>query len=432
MEKFFKLKELGTDVKTEILGGLTTFFTMAYVFIVVPKVLSVSGIPFSATLAATILVAFFGSVLMGLVANRPFAVAPYIGETAFFSYTVVLALGFTWQAALGAIFVSGLIFFILTLLKVRPWLVNSMPETMKITFTTGLGLFLLLVGLSETGIIKFTTDSIPLSVGDFHSKTVILALLTFTLILVLLARRIKGAILIGILASTAVGIMLGEVQLPSKIMSMPPSLIPTLGQLDIMSVFQLKFLPVFFIVFLLVFLDTTGCLIGLCYKANLLDKEGKLPQIERPMVCDSITTMLSSFLGSITSGAYIESATGIADGGKSGLTAIVAGILFLSGLFFAPLFAMIPAFAYGPAILIVGLMMVSVVANLNFDDVTEYMPAIFAVAVMTFSYNIGIGMAAGFILYPLVKVFSGRYKETNAATWIFAVFSVIFFVLFPH
>lgn len=432
MEKFFKLKELNTDVKTEILAGLTTFITMSYILIVNPKILASAGMPFGASLAATILAAFLGCMLMGLYAKRPFAVAPYIGEVAFVAYTVVLALGFSWQSALGAIFISGAVFFILTLLKVRPWLVNSMSTTMKMAFSVGLGLFLILVGGRETGIIKFTQNPVPIQIGDLHSPTILLSLLGLVLMVTLMQRKIKGAILIGILTSTAIGFLTGNISLPEKIISMPPSIMPLLGQLDLTGALNIKFLPIFFIIFLLVYVDTMGSMLGVCYRAGLLDTEGCLPEIEKPMLCDSITTMFAAGIGTITSGVYLESVTGIESGGKSGLTAVVTGLLFLFGLFFAPIFGIIPPYAYGPALIIVGMLMVSVVGKLNFDDMTEYVPALFAITTMVFSYNIGVGMAAGFILYPLLKLLTGRRNETNLAMWILGLFSVGFFIVYPY
>ena len=432
MEKFFNLKELGTNIKTEVIAGITTFVTMSYILIVNPKVLASAGMPYEASIAATIFAAFLGCMLMGLYAKRPFAVAPYIGEVAFIAYTVVLALGFSWQAALGAIFISGLIFFVLTIFKIRPWLVNSMSETMKLAFSVGLGLFLILVGSLETGIIKFTQNAIPIQIGDFHNHTILLSIFAFVVIVTLMQRQVKGAILIGILSTTIIGLLIGDINLPSNIISAPPSVLPLVGQMDIAGALNIKFLPIFFIIFLLVYVDTMGCMLGVCYKAGLLDEKGCLPEIKKPMLCDSVTTMFAASIGTITSGVYLESVTGIESGGKSGLTAVVTGILFLLGLFFAPLFGIVPPYAYGPALIVVGMLMVSIVSKLNFEDMTEYVPALFAIATMVFSYNIGIGMAAGFILYPMLKVLTGRRNETNLAMWILGLFSVGFFVVYPY
>ncbi len=432
MKKFFNFKELNTNIKTEVLAGLTTFATMSYILIVNPKMLASAGFPFEASITATILAAFFGCMLMGLYAKRPFAVAPYVGEVAFIAYTVVIALGESWRTALGAIFVSGFIFFILTAAKIRPWLVNSMSETMKKAFSVGLGLFLIFVGTLETGIIKFTQNSIPIQVGDFHEPTILLAIFGFVLTITLMQRNIKAAILIGIVVNTLIGYLIGDVYIPEKILSAPPSIMPLLGQLDFSGLLNIKFLPTFFTIFLLVYVDTMGCMMGVCYKAGLLDDEGCIPEIKKPMFCDSLSTMFASFMGTITSGIYLESVTGIQSGGKSGLTAVITGLMFLLGLFLTPLFTIIPPYAYGPAILIVGMLMVSIVGQMDFEDVTEYMPALFAIAIMVFSYNIGIGMAAGFVIYPIFKLLTGKKAETNLAMWILALFSLAFFIVYPY
>lgn len=432
MEKFFKFKELGTDTKTEIIAGLTTFFTMSYIIIVNPKVLGAAGIPYEASITATILAAFVGCMLIGLYANKPFAIAPFVGEAAFASYTVVLTLGFRWQNVFAAMFISGLIFFILTLLKVRPWLANSLPKTMKLAFTSGLGLFIIFIGLRETGIVVFTKNAIPLSVGDFHNPTVLLSLFGLILTAVLMYKKTKGAILIGIVTTTILGFFFADLSLPTSIISMPPSLTPLLFKLDFSGIFTLKFLPIFFIIFLLIYIDTMGCLIGLFYKANLLDKDGNIPDIQKPMLCDSLATMAAAGMGTVTSGVYLESVTGIESGGKSGFTTIITGLLFLLALFFSPVFTMIPPYAYAPAIILVGMLMLSLIGQINFDDMTEYVPALLIIATMSFTNNIGIGMTLGFIVYPTIKVLTGRKSETNIAMWILAVLSIGFFLVYPY
>jgi len=432
MEKFFKFKELGTDTKTEIIAGLTTFFTMSYIIIVNPKVLGAAGIPYEASITATILAAFIGCMLIGLYANKPFAIAPFVGEAAFASYTVVLTLGFRWQNVFAAMFISGLIFFILTLLKVRPWLANSLPKTMKLAFTSGLGLFIIFIGLRETGIVVFTKNAIPLSVGDFHDPAVLLSLFGLILTAVLMYKKTKGAILIGIVTTTILGFFFADLSLPTSIISMPPSLTPLLFKLDFSGIFTLEFLPIFFIIFLLIYIDTMGCLIGLFYKANLLDKDGNIPDIQKPMLCDSLATMAAASIGTVTSGVYLESVTGIESGGKSGFTTVITGLLFLLALFFSPIFTMIPPYAYAPAIILVGMLMLSLIGQINFDDMTEYVPALLIIGAMSFTNNIGIGMTLGFIVYPTIKVLTGRKSETNIAMWILAVLSVGFFLVYPY
>ncbi len=432
MEKFFKFNELGTDLKTEIIAGLTTFFTMSYIIIVNPNVLGAAGFPYEASITATILAGFIGCMLIGLYANKPFTIAPYVGEAAFASYTVVLTLGFKWQSVVTAIFLSALLLFVLTLLKIRPWLANSLPKTLKLAFTSGLGLFLIFIGLRESGMVTFTKGTIPLSVGNFYNPTVLLSLFGLILTAVLMHKRIKGAILIGIVATTFLGFFFAGLSLPTSIISMPPSLAPLLFQFDFSSVFALKFLPIFFIIFLLIYIDTMGCMIGLFYKANLLDKDGNLPDIQKPMLCDSLTTMAAASMGTVTSGVYLESVTGIQAGGKSGFTSIITGLLFLLALFFAPLFTMIPPYAYAPAIIIVGMLIFSVIGQIDFEDMTEYVPALLIIGTISLANNIGIGMTLGFIVYPVIKVLTGRKSETNIAMWILAVLSVGFFLVYPY
>jgi AGZA family xanthine/uracil permease-like MFS transporter len=327
IRKFFKFEELGTNFQTEIIAGVTTFATMSYILIVNPKILAVAGMPFGATLTATILAAFIACMLMGLYAKRPFGLAPYMGENAFIAYTVVLLLGFTWQQALGAIFLSGILFFILTLLSVRPYLVNSIPTSLKLSFTVGLGLFLIFVGLMNTKIIE-TAHGTPVKIGNLQDPQVLLALLGLVVMIVLTVKKVKAPILIGILAITFIGLAIGDITLPSHIICAPPSITPILGKLDILGILNFKAIPLIFILVVLIFVDTMGTLIGVSYRGGFLDKKGNLPEIHKPMYVDAFSTSLAAILGTTTTGVYAESATGIESGGKSGLVAIVVGILF--------------------------------------------------------------------------------------------------------
>jgi AGZA family xanthine/uracil permease-like MFS transporter len=432
MKGFFRLKELNTTVRQEVIAGVTTFVTMAYIIIVNPKILEAAGMPFGAAMVATILTAFLGTMLMGVYARRPFAVAPYMGENAFVAFTVVKVLGFSWQTALGAIFISGLIFSVLTVLNIRTWLVNSIPEKLKIGFSVGIGLFLTFIGLNATGIVKPGVPGAPVQVGNFSDPTVLLAVAGFILIGFLMIRRVNGAIFIGIAAVTVAAMVFGMVKLPEALMSMPPSVMPTLGQLDITGALTFKAFPIILVMFVMIFVDTMGTLIGLSFKAGLLDKKGNLPEIEKPMLCDSISTMAGAVLGTTTSGAYIESAAGIEAGGRSGLSSVVAALLFLSALFFAPLFTIVPAYAYGPALIIVGMLMLSPIARLEFNDLTEVIPAFTIIVLMSFTYNVGIGMTAGFVVYPLIKTLSGRAREVTSGLWVLAGLSLLFFMFYPY
>ena len=432
MDAFFRLKELGTTVRQEIIAGATTFVTMAYIIIVNPKVLEAAGMPFGPAMVATILTAFIGTMLMGLYARRPFAVAPYMGENAFVAFTVVKVMGFSWEQALGAIFLSGLIFAVLTVLNVRSWLVNSIPEKLKIGFSVGIGLFLTFIGLNETGIVKLGVPGAPVHVGNFTEATVLLAVFGFLLTGWLMIKRMHAALFIGIAAVTALALVLGKVRPPDSFISAPPSVLPVLGKLEFSGLLSVKAFPVVLTMFVMIFVDTMGTLIGLSMKAGLLDERGNLPEIEKPMLCDSLSTMAGAALGTTTSGAYIESAAGIEAGGRSGLASVVTALLFLSALFFAPLFTIVPPYAYGPALIIVGMLMLSPMKHLDYTDLTEVIPAFTIIVLMSFTYNIGIGMTAGFVVYPVIKTLSGRMGEVPAGLWVLGCLSLLFFVFYPY
>ncbi len=432
IEKFFRLRELCTTVKQEVIAGATTFVTMAYIIIVNPKILEAAGIPFGPSMVATILTAFLGTLLMGVYARRPFAIAPYMGENAFVAFTVVKVLGYTWQVALGAIFVSGLVFAVLTLLNIRTWLVNAIPEKLKIGFSVGIGLFLTFIGLNETGIVKLGVPGAPVHVGNFNEPTVLLAVFGFVLTGFLMIRRVGGAIFLGIISVTVVAVAAGFIKMPGSVISVPPGIAPVMSKLDISGALSVKAFPVVLTMLVMIFVDTMGTLIGVSYKAGFLDKDGNLPEIEKPMLCDSASTMIGAFLGTTTSGAYIESAAGIEAGGKSGLTSVVTAILFLSALFFAPLFTVVPPCAYGPALIIVGMLMLSAIRGLHFDDLTDLIPVFTVIILMSFTYNIGIGMTAGFVVYPLVKTLAGRVREVSPGLWFLALLSLLFFIFYPY
>jgi AGZA family xanthine/uracil permease-like MFS transporter len=432
LRKYFNLDELGTNFRQEIIAGLTTFVTMAYIIIVNPKILEAAGIPFGPSMVATILSAFFGTLAMGVYARRPFAIAPYMGENAFIAFTVVKVLGYSWQTAIGAIFIGGVLFTILTVLNIRSWLANSIPEGLKIGFVVGIGLFLTFIGLNETGIVTLGVPGAPVHVGDFKDTKVILALIGFLLISFLMIKRINGAILLGILSVTFLAFTLKLETLPDTWISMPPSISPTFLKLDILGSLSWGFFAVILTVFVMDFVDTMGTLIGVSYRAGVLDEHGNLPEIEKPMLCDSLATVVGSLLGTTTTGTYIESATGIEAGGKSGLTSVVTAFLFLSALFLAPFFTAVPSYAYGPALIVVGMHMLSPITRIRFDDLTEVVPVFCVIILMSFTFNIGIGMTAGFVVYPLMKVLSGRGKEINSGMWVLAILSGLFFIFYPY
>ena len=432
IKKFFRLDELGTSVRQELVAGTTTFITMAYIIIVNPKILEAAGMPFGASMAATIFSAFFGTMIMGIYAKRPFAIAPYMGENAFVAYTVVNVLHYSWQTALGAIFIGGVLFTLLTLFKIRSWLANAIPESLKISFAAGIGLFLTFIGLNDTGIVKIGVPGAPVHVGNFHEPSVLLGIFSFVLIAVLMIKKVKGSILIGILTATLLGFISGVTSLPGRLISMPPDIRPVFFQLDVAGALTWGFFAVILVVFVMDFVDTMGTLLGLGYKAKMLDANGNLPDIQKPMLCDALATVAGALLGTTTSGAYIESATGIEAGGKSGLTAVVTAVLFLCALFLAPLFSAVPPYAYGSALMIVGFLMLSPLAHLKFDDPAETIPAFVTMTMMSFTYNLGIGMTAGFVIYPLCMFFSGRIKEVTTGIWILCGFSILFYIFYPY
>ena len=432
ISQYFQFEENKTNFKQEIIAGATTFLTMSYIIIVNPKILEAAGIPFGPSMVATVLSAFFGTLIMGVYAKRPFAIAPYMGENAFIAYTVVQVLGYSWQTALGAIFISGVLFTFLTLLNVRSWLANSIPESLKIGFSVGIGFFITFIGLSQTGIIEIGVQGAPVHIGNFHQLKVLLAILSFLVIGIMMIRKLNAAIIIGIFAITIISIITGNSEMPEKIISLPPDISPLFLKLDIAGALSWGFFSVILTVFVLDFADTLGTLLGLSYKANLLDENGELPEIEKPMLCDALATVTGSLLGTTTCGVYLESATGIEAGGKTGFTAIVVAILFLSALIFTPLFAAIPPAAYGPALIIVGMLMISPIKNLNFNDLTEIIPVFAMIMLMSFSFNLGIGLTAGFATYVIIKCFSGKFNEISFGMWVLGGFSLLFFIFYPY
>ncbi len=429
---YFRFDELQTNFKKEIIAGATTFVTMAYVVIVHPKILEAAGIPFGPSMVATILSAFFGTLAMGIFARRPFAIAPYMGENAFIAFTVVGVLGYSWQTALGAIFIGGVLFTIISALGIRGWLARSIPNSLKIAFAVGIGLYLTFIGLNMTGIVVLGTPGAPVHVGDLTDLSVILAVVCFLLIGLLTIRKVAGAMLISIICITILAFIFKIADPPAAIISAPPSLAPIFLELDILGALHWGFFAVILTVFVMDFVDTTGTLLGLAYKSDFLDKNGNLPEMEKPMLCDSVATVVASLLGTTTTGTYLESATGIEAGGRSGFTSVITALLFLLVLFFSPLLTSVPACAYGPALIFVGLLMFSPVAKLDFRDLTELIPAFSVIVMMCFAYNLGVGITAGFVVYPLIKLFSGRVREVSAGMWVLGALSALFFVFYPY
>jgi adenine/guanine/hypoxanthine permease len=432
LEKVFGIRRAGTTTRRELIAGLTTFVTMSYIVAVNPAILKSAGIPSGPSMVATIATTIFGTLLMGLYANRPFAIAPYMGENAFIAFTVVRALGYSWQAALAAVFLAGIVFLLLTVFRLRQWLVGAIPNALRHSFAVGIGLFLTFVGLNETGIVHSASGGAPLQAGNFTSGPVLLAIGGFLLMAILMIRRFPAAILIGILVTTGVAFVTGVAAHPTKWVSLPPSLGTVAFKLDFSHALSWKFFPIVLTIFVMAFVDTMGTLIGVSARAGFLDEDGNLPEIERPMLADALSTIFASLSGTSTSGAFIESATGVEAGGRTGLTAVVVAICFAATLLFSPFIAAIPAQAYGPALIVVGLLMLAPITKIRFDDYTELVPAFAVVALMSFTYNIGIGITAGFVLYPLCKVAGGHWVEIKPGLWLLAGLSLLFFIFYPY
>lgn len=461
LERLFHLRERGTTVRTEVLGGVTTFVTMAYIIVVNPAILSAADLPVGPSTVATILTAVFGSLLMGLYANRPLAVAPYMGENAFiaFGLTALAAQGLhiTPQQRLGAVFVSGVAFLVITLLRIRSWLANSISPSMKHSFAVGIGLFLAFIGLYETGIVtSFVTGmpvpalkllptgelrppDVPVKIGNLREPQVLLAILGFVLMATLLCRRVNGALLLGIVAIAVLGYALGLGQAPEALVALPFTgeydLSAIALKLDIAGVLQLSFLPILLTLFLMSFLDTLGTLVGVGAAGGMLDEKGDFPQMERPMLVDAVTCMFSALVGTSTSGAYIESAAGIRDGARTGLAAVTTAGLFALALFFLPLVEPLQQlrYAYGPALIAVGVLMLGSVTQIDFDDLTEVVPAFLTIVMMVFTYNIGNGLTAGLILYPLLKVVAGRWREVRVGSVVLGLVCLVYYLFgLPH
>lgn len=429
---FFKFSEHKTTYSKEILAGITTFATMSYIIVVNPAILEAAGIPKGPSMVATILTAFFGTLLMGLYANRPFAIAPYMGENAFIAYTVVVSLGYSWQTAIGAIFISGVFFTLITVLNLRAWLANSIPNSLKHSFAVGIGLFLAFLGFQDMDLITLGVEGAPVKLGNLLSLEALLAVCGLLLTSILMIKNVTGGLLIGILTVTTAAFLFNLSPIPTSFWSLPPDISSIFLELDLAGAFTWGFISVIVSVLVMDFVDTMGSLIGLSARANLLDKKGNLPEIEKPMLVDALSTLIGSLFGTTTAGVYIESASGIEAGGRTGFTAIVIAFLFLLTLFFSPILTAIPSFAYGPALVIVGMFMLQSVQNIKFNDYTELIPAFLCISLMIFSFNIGVGITAGFITFPLLKFLSGRGSEVKPGLWLLAIASISFYIFYPY
>jgi adenine/guanine/hypoxanthine permease len=421
-----------TTLGREVVAGLTTFTTMSYIVVVNPAILSAAGIPEGPSFVATALVATFGCYFMAFYANRPFAIAPYMGENAFIAFTVCKVLGFRWQTALAAIFIAGGLFIVMTVLHLRRWVVDGVPTSLRYSFAVGIGLFLTFIGLNEAGLVRLGIPGAPVQAGNLTSHPALVAMFGFVLIALLVIRKAPGAILLGIVVTSLVAFVAHTAAPPRGMVSMPPSIAPILWQLDFRGALTWRAFPIVLTIFIMAFVDTMGTLIGLSARAGFLDANGQLPQIERPMLVDAVTTCVAPALGTTTAGAYVESATGIEAGGRTGFTVLVTGTCFLLTLIFSPFVVAIPAQAFGPALIIVGLFMLAPIAHIDFGDYTESIPAFAVVVLMAFTFNIAIGVCAGFVLYPICKLVAGKLKQLKPCIWVLSALSLLFFVFYPY
>ncbi len=428
LERLFKLKEHGTNVKTEVLAGITTFLTMAYIIFVNPSMLASTGMDQGAVFVATCIAAAIGCLIMGLYANYPIALAPGMGLNAFFSFTVVGQMGYSWQVALGAVFLSGVCFFLLSIFKVREWIINSIPNSLRGGIAAGIGLFLGFIAMQNAGIIVNNPATL-VTLGDMSSWSAIMTALGFVLIVALYHRQVTGSVMIGILAITVISVLAGKVEM-NGIVAMPPSIVPTLMELDIAGALDIGLISIIFSFLFVDLFDTSGTLVAVAQKGDLLDKNGKFPRLGRALMADSVASMAGATLGTSTTTSYIESAAGISVGGRTGLTAVVVAILFLACLFLSPLAGMVPAYATAPALIFVAVLMTHSLVNFNWDDITEAAPVVIAAVSMPLSYSITTGIAFGFISYTVIKLLSGRYKELNSALCILSVLFAVKLTMF--
>ncbi len=424
LDKLFELKKHGTSIRTEVIAGITTFLTMAYIIFVNPQILSAAGMDQGSVFVATCLAAAVGCLIMGFLANYPIALAPGMGLNAFFTFAVVIGMKHTWQVALGAVFLSGVLFVALSLFKVREWVINSIPKTLRMGIGAGIGLFLGLIALKNAGIIVDSPATL-VTLGDVKSIGVILAALGFAIIIALEYRKIKGGVMIGILVVTALAVLLDDAQSFHGVVSMPPSMDATFLQLDIAGALEVSMIAVIFALLFVDLFDTAGTLTAVAQRGGLTDKDGNLPRLNRALLADSSATVIGSLLGTSSTTSYIESGAGVEEGGRTGLTAVVVGILFLLALFFAPLAGMVPAYATAAALFYVSVLMLSGLRDIEWKDITEAAPAAVIAIIMPLSFSIAHGIAIGFIAYAVIKLLAGRLQDVNVAVWVLAALSVL-------
>ncbi|WP_163194941.1 NCS2 family permease [Clostridium thermarum] len=430
MERMFNLKEHNTNVKREVVAGLTIFMTMAYILGVQPSVLSAAGMPEGAIFTATALSSLVATLVMALYAKLPFALAPGMGPNFFFAYTVVGMMGYSFQMALTAVLIEGLIFILLTFFNVREAIINAIPSNIKKAVSVGIGLFVAFIGVKNSGII-IIDDAKNLTIGNIVSGSGLLAIIGILITGYLFAKNIKGALLIGIAVTTLIGIPMGITNLPENfgIISMPPSLSPILFKFDFSNVFTVDMLVIVFTFLFVDLFDTVGTLVGVCTKAKMLDEKGNVPRAKQALMADAIGTTFGAIVGTSTVTTFVESASGVAAGGRTGLTSLTTGLMFGVALFFSPLFLMIPAAATAPALIMVGLFMMSPINEIDLDDFTEAIPAFLTIIMMPFSYSIAEGIVFGIVSYVVLKVLTGKFKDVTLLLYGLVVAFVLKFLL---
>lgn len=419
IERYFGIDGRNTTIKTEILAGLTTFLTMAYIIFVNPDMLAKAGMDKGAVFVATCLASALGCFLMGLIARLPVALAPGMGLNAFFTFTVVLGMGKSWQVALGAVFISGLLFVLISAFKLREWIINAIPYTLKQGIVAGIGAFLAFIALKSSGIIVASPATF-VTMGKLTDFGPAMAILSFFLIVVFVQRKVPAAVMLSILIVTVISLLAGETHY-SGIVSMPPSIAPTFMQLDIAGALDVSMVSVIFAFLFVVLFDTSGTLIGVTKKAGLMSSDGQIPNLGKALFADSTAAVAGSLLGTSSVTSYVESTAGVAAGGRTGLTAIVVGVLFLLALFFAPLAGMIPAYATAGAIFYVAVLMLFTLREIDWDDLTEASPVAVVLLLTPLTFSIADGIALGFITYTIAKLVSGRYKEVSPAVWVLTI-----------
>ena len=429
MEKFFKLKENNTDAKTEFIAGLTTFMTMAYILIVNPSILSAAGMDQGAVFTATALSAVIATLIMGLYAKLPFAQAPGMGLNAFFAYKIVIQMGYSFEFALTAVLLEGIIFILLTIFNVREAIVDSIPKGIKNAISVGIGLLISLIGLEGAGIVVHTDGGTIVSLGNIVSGSGLLAIIGLLITSVLIAKNVKGALFIGMIITAIIGIPMGITPMPSKIISMPPSIAPTFFKFDFHNIFSLDMVIALFTLLFMDMFDTIGTLVGVATKAKMLDKNGKVPNIKKALFSDAVGTTLGAFLGTSTVSTFVESASGVAEGGRTGLTAVSTAFMFFLALFFAPLFAIITPAVTASALVLVGLFMIEPIKEIDLHDFTEAIPAFLTIIMMPFAYSISDGIVFGVISYIILKLFTGKRKEISLTTVILGLVFLLKFLI---